>query len=74
MPTPRRGALISGVGSAKYRASGGSAEARIFCQRFEAEVVAINGVYLAADDMDPAWRGRAVQIALRDGACVIEAL
>jgi septum site-determining protein MinC len=54
--------------------AGGSTEARIFCQRFEAEVVAINGVYLAADDMDPAWGGRAVQISLRDGACVIEAL
>jgi len=63
---PLRGRAVAGAG--------GSAEARIFCQRFEAEVVAINGVYLAADDMDPAWRGRAVQIALRDGACVIEAL
>jgi septum site-determining protein MinC len=63
---PLRGRAVAGAG--------GSAEARIFCQRFEAEVVAINGVYLAADDIDPAWRGRAVQITLRDGACVIEAL
>jgi septum site-determining protein MinC len=63
---PLRGRAVAGAG--------GSPEARIFCQRLEAEVVAINGVYLAADDMDPAWRGRAVQISLRDGACVIEAL
>jgi septum site-determining protein MinC len=63
---PLRGRAVAGAG--------GSGEARIFCQRLEAEVVAINGVYLAADDMDPAWRGRAVQISLREGACVIEAL
>jgi septum site-determining protein MinC len=54
--------------------AGGSSEARIFCQRLEAEVVAINGVYVAADDMPLALRGRAVQISLRDGACVIEPL
>ncbi|HXU79805.1 MAG TPA: septum site-determining protein MinC [Polyangia bacterium] len=63
---PLRGRAVAGAG--------GSSEARIFCLRLEAEVVAINGVYLAADDMDLQWRGRAVQISLRDGACVIEAL
>jgi len=63
---PLRGRAVAGAG--------GSPEARIFCQRLEAEVVAINGVYLVADDMAPSWRGRAVQISLRDGACVIEAL
>jgi septum site-determining protein MinC len=63
---PLRGRAVAGAG--------GSPEARIFCQRLEAEVVAINGVYLAADDMQPQWRGRSVQISLRDGACVIEPL
>jgi septum site-determining protein MinC len=54
--------------------AGGSTDARIFCQRLEAEVVAINGIYLAADDMPPALVGRAAQISLRDGVCVIEPL
>ena len=63
---PLRGRAVAGAG--------GSAEARIFCQRLEAEVVAINGVYLAADDMPPGCQGRAAQISLREGICVIEAL
>jgi septum site-determining protein MinC len=54
--------------------AGGSSDARIFCQRLEAEAVAINGVYLAADDMPVAVLGRPAQIWLRDGACVIEPL
>src|SRR5689334_19122336 len=47
---PLRGRAVAGAG--------GSPEARIFCQRLEAEVVAINGVYLAADDMPPGCLGR----------------
>jgi septum site-determining protein MinC len=63
---PLRGRAVAGAG--------GSAEARIFCQRLEAEVVAINGVYLAADDMPAGCFGRAAQISLREGICVIEAM
>jgi septum site-determining protein MinC len=63
---PLRGRAVAGAG--------GSAEARIFVQKLEAEAVAINGVYLAADDMPANLLGRTVQIALRDGACVIEPL
>jgi len=63
---PLRGRAVAGAG--------GSPEARIFCQRLEAEVVAINGVYLAADDMPVGCLGRAAQISLREGICVIEAL
>jgi septum site-determining protein MinC len=63
---PLRGRAVAGAG--------GSPEARIFCQRLEAEVVAINGVYLAADDMPAGCLGRAAQISLREGICVIEPL
>jgi septum site-determining protein MinC len=63
---PLRGRAVAGAG--------GSPEARIFCQHLDAEAVAINGVYLAADDMPAAARGKAAQISLRDGVCVIEPL
>jgi septum site-determining protein MinC len=39
----------------------GNPRARIFCRRLDAELVAIDGVYQTADDMDAALRGRAVQ-------------
>ena len=42
----------------------GRADARIFCTRMEAELVAINGVYKLADDMAPELRGHAVQTVL----------
>lgn len=49
----------------------GNSAARIFCQRFEAELVSIDGFYQTADTMDPALRGRAVEIRLVDEAIVI---
>ncbi len=48
----------------------GIGTARVFCRRLEAELVAIDGVYLVADDMEPGLRGRAVQ-ARRDGDSVV---
>jgi septum site-determining protein MinC len=39
----------------------GNPRARIFCRRMDAELVAIDGVYQTADDMNPSLRGRAVQ-------------
>ena len=39
----------------------GDARARIFCRRLEAELIAIDGLYRTADDIDPALRGRPVQ-------------
>jgi septum site-determining protein MinC len=47
----------------------GNARARIFCRRFDAELLAIDGVYQTADDMDATRRGRAVQAWL-DGAAM----
>ena len=34
---------------------------RIFCRRLDAELIAIDGVYKTAEEMDPALQGRAVQ-------------
>lgn len=52
----------------------GNAEARIFCRKFEAELVSIDGYYLTEDGMDPAWRGRAVEIHLTGQAITISLL
>jgi len=41
--------------------STGNAAARIFCSKFEAELIAIDGLYQTADEIDPTLRGRAVQ-------------
>lgn len=61
-----RGRAVAGVA--------GNTRARIFCRRLEAELVAIDGFYRTADDMDPALRGRAVQAWLGGEALMIAAL
>lgn len=52
----------------------GNSGARIFCRRFEAELVSIDGFYQTADTMDPALRGGAVEIRLVDETIVISKL
>lgn len=52
----------------------GNSAARIFCTRFEAELVSIDGFYQTADTIDPSLRGRAVEIRLVDEAIVISKL
>jgi septum site-determining protein MinC len=52
----------------------GNPKARVFCRRLEAELVAIDGVYRTADDMDAALRGRPVQAWLEGDAIVMTAL
>jgi septum site-determining protein MinC len=42
----------------------GDTEARIFCSRFEAELVSIAGRYLVSEQLPPEERGFAVQVAL----------
>ena len=44
----------------------GNASARIFCRKLEAELIAIDGYYKTAEDMEPGLRGKAVQIWLED--------
>jgi len=48
--------------------------ARIFCQKLEAELVAIAGAYVMAEEIPAALRGRSAQIFLEDGQCRITAL
>lgn len=54
-----RGRALAGVG--------GDRSARVLCQRFEAELVAIDGNYRLSENLDPALRGHAIQARL-DGA------
>jgi septum site-determining protein MinC len=52
----------------------GNPRARIFCRRLDAELLAIDGVYQTADDMDASLRKRAVQAWLEGEAMRITAL
>lgn len=61
-----RGRVIAGAS--------GDGQARIFCQRNEAELLAVNGWYRTAESMEPASRGRAVQAYLEDGVVQVAAL
>ena len=49
----------------------GDVEARIFCSRFEAELVSIAGRYLVSEQLPAAERGLPVQIALVDDRLTI---
>jgi septum site-determining protein MinC len=60
---PLRGRALAGAA--------GDAAARIFCSRFEAELVSIAGRYLVSEQLPPEERGFAVQIALVDDRLTI---
>lgn len=61
-----RGRAIAGLA--------GGGQARIFCQKLHAELLAIEGVYKTADDMAKALAGHAVQAWLDDERMQIAAL
>ena len=44
----------------------GNSQARVFCRKFEAELVAINGNYLTAEQCEPVLIGRPVQVQLHE--------
>ncbi len=48
--------------------------ARIFCRKFEAELLAIDGLYKSADDIDPTAIGRSVSARIIDDALVVSPL
>ena len=48
--------------------------ARIFCQKLEAELLAISGAYLMAEEIPAPMRGRAVQVYLEGGECRLQPL
>jgi septum site-determining protein MinC len=65
------GGSIHVYGTLRGRAVAGTAgngSARIFCSKLEAELIAIDGFYLTAEDMEPDLRGRAVQAWLENHA------
>lgn len=71
------GGSVHIYGTLRGRAIAGStghSRARIFCRKFEAELLAIDGLYKTADDLDPRFRGQAVQISLNGDAIIIAAL
>ena len=53
---PLRGRALAGTT--------GNGAARIFCRKLEAELIAIDGFYKTADDMEPELRGKPVQVWL----------
>ncbi len=48
--------------------------ARIFCNKLEAELIAIDGLYRTADEMDPQYRSRPVQAWLEGETMTMAAL
>lgn len=52
----------------------GETTARVFCRRFEAELVAVAGVYAVAEQMQGDLRGKPAQVLLADGKLKIEQL
>ena len=69
------GGSIHVYGALRGRAIAGIAAqpgARIFCRKLEAELIAIDGLYKTADDMDPAAARQAVQVWLDGDAIMAE--
>lgn len=52
----------------------GETSARVFCRRFEADLVAVAGVYAVAEQMQGELRGKPAQVLLVDGKLKIERL
>ena len=71
------GGSIHVYGAIRGRAmagSNGNSSARIFCRRAEPELLAIDGYYLTAEEIDGALQGRPIQAWLEDDAIRITAL
>jgi septum site-determining protein MinC len=71
------GGSIHIYGALRGRAMAGSmgdARARIFCSRNEAELLAIDGYYQTAENMDASLRGRPVQVWLENAGLNVAAL
>jgi septum site-determining protein MinC len=50
----------------------GDSKARIFCRKFEADLVAVAGCYKVVDDIDPSVRGKPVRISLDGESLIID--
>ncbi len=65
------GGSIHVYGTLRGRAVAGASgdpTARIWCRRFEPELVAIDGLYRAADDLDASFHGQPVEVRLVEDA------
>ncbi|TXM90416.1 hypothetical protein FV219_22205 [Methylobacterium sp. WL122] len=56
------------LGRAALAGAAGNPNARIWCRKFEPELIAIDGLYKAADDLDPSFTGQAVEVRLVEDA------
>ena len=67
------GGSIHVYGTLRGRAIAGFTQptAGVFCRKMEAELIAIDGVYKVADDMDPALRGKAIHATLEGDSVVM---
>ena len=61
-----RGRAVAGIA--------GHGQARIFCRRLEAELLAIDGLYRTADDIEPALRGKAAMAWLEGDSMRVASL
>lgn len=52
----------------------GNARARIFCRKFEAELIAIDGLYKTADDLGSKFHGQPVQVNLDGDSIILKTL
>jgi septum site-determining protein MinC len=52
----------------------GMTDARVFCQKLDAELISISGAYLLPDDFPVERRGKPAQIYLENGICQVVAL
>ena len=71
------GGSIHIYGALRGRAIAGSTgnpTARIFCNKLEAELIAIDGLYRTADEMDPKYRSQPVQAWLEGETMTMAAL
>ena len=71
------GGSVHIYGSLRGRAMAGAygeTRARIFCRRFEAELLVIGGFYITADEIDADMRGKAIQAWLENDAVKIARL
>ena len=71
------GGSVHIYGALRGRAMAGSignTNARIFCRKMEAELLAIDGVYKMAEDMAPDLRGQSVQLWLEGDTIMAETL
>jgi septum site-determining protein MinC len=71
------GGSVHIYGALRGRAMAGSlgnSSARIFCRKLEAELLAIDGVYKVAEDIDPALKGQPVQLWLKNETIMADKL